>query len=231
MDYLSEANLNVSFMKTISTIVTVLSALWSLSACAQDELAELKKDPSVNQIVSVVALEGSNAYVQLYVRGERGWTLEGEGDAYIGKNGLGKEKEGDGKTPVGLFGVREAFGLLPDPGTGLEYKQVTTSLFACDEDCEYYNRIIDTAVVHHPCKGEDMYHCTPSYNYGISIDYNTENKYPLGSAIFLHCYGKKQYTAGCVAVEEKFMKQILMAAQPGMKVLIRPMQTALTAAQ
>ena len=44
---------------------------------------------------------------------------------FIGKHGLGKEAEGDGKTPVGDFSFNYAFGIADDPGCAIEYHKVT----------------------------------------------------------------------------------------------------------
>ena len=113
-----------------------------------------------------------------------------------------------------------AFGILNDPGTSLDYIQITESVYACDEDCEYYNQIIDTRAVDHDCSGEEMYIYTPEYNYGIATDYNAENEYPKGSEIFLHCKGAKVFTGGCVAIDEACMKTVLEYADAGMRVII-----------
>jgi L,D-peptidoglycan transpeptidase YkuD (ErfK/YbiS/YcfS/YnhG family) len=53
------------------------------------------------------------------------------------------------------------------------------------------------------------------------IDYNAEGTPNKGSCIFLHCTGKNKYTAGCVAIPEKMMKQIICWAREGTKIVIR----------
>jgi L,D-peptidoglycan transpeptidase YkuD (ErfK/YbiS/YcfS/YnhG family) len=64
-----------------------------------------------------------------------------------------------------------------------EFIYLTT--YACDEDCEYYNQIIDTEETGHECKGEEMFSYQPQYNYGIATDFNKACIYPNGSAIFI----------------------------------------------
>ena len=64
---------------------------------------------------------------------------------------------GDGKTPIGTLRPLSAFGIKPNPGTTMPYIDVKPTTYACDEDCEYYNKIIDTAETKHECKGEEMY--------------------------------------------------------------------------
>ena len=158
--------------------------------------------------------------VRHLIRCRRVWNLDTEGSAFIGKNGLGNTSEGDAKTPEGDFGVLTAFGILPDPGTALPWLPVGESTFACDEEGPWYNRIIDTVATHHPCKGEDMFHTAPEYNYGLALDFNPDCRYPDGSAIFFHCKGHKAYTGGCIAVDEAFMRHILTSAHPGLRVII-----------
>ena len=88
------------------------------------------------------------------------------------------------------------------------------------EEGPWYNRIIDTAVVHHNCKGEDMFHTAPQYNYGMALDYNAACNWPEGSAIFFHCKGPKPYTGGCIAIDEAPLREILTTCHPGLRVII-----------
>lgn len=157
------------------------------------------------QLLEVFDVHGSAAKARLTVDGKVLFVT----DVFVGKNGINKTGEGDAKTPTGTLRPLSAFGIKPNPGTKMPYKDITPSTFACDEDCEYYNTIIDTAVVHHPCKGEEMYSYQPQYNYGIETDFNKECVYPKGSAIFVHVKGTKGYTGGCIAFDEDKMIEIL----------------------
>ena len=182
-----------------------------------------RKDDNVRQVMLVRCTEGSNAIVQFYSKltdQNNAWTLVFETDAFIGKNGAGKTQEGDAKTPYGDYGVLNAFGILDDPGTKLEFIPVTESTYACDEDCEYYNQIIDTEETGHDCTGEEMFLYSPEYNYGIVTDFNSGNEWPNGSAIFLHCKGAKVFTGGCIAIDEDLMRTVLQYAEPGMRIII-----------
>ena len=189
----------------------------------REKLQYYRKDDGVRQIMLVRCTEGSNAIVQFYIKltdQNSAWTLLFETDAYIGKNGACKTEEGDAKTPYGDFGIVSAFGILDDPGTKLDYISVTETTYACDEECEYYNRIIDTRETGHACNGEEMFIYTPEYNYGIALDFNPEHEWPLGSSIFLHCKGAKVFTGGCIAIDEELMKLVLLNAEPGMRIII-----------
>ena len=164
---------------------------------------------------------GSSADAVFYLKRRcGGWKRVVSARAHVGKNGVGKEAEGDKKTPLGTLHAVQAFGVKPCPGGALPYLELTSSIFACDEPCEFYNTIIDTSVVHHACRGEDMSKMVPAYNYGFSTDYNPECVYPLGSNIFVHCYGRKPWTSGCVALPERVMRRILRRATPDLEVIV-----------
>lgn len=183
-----------------------------------------KDNPSVGQLLLVRYTGGSSAVATYYQKDPSqtsGWSTVFETPAYVGENGIGKTREGDKKTPIGDFGVRQAFGILPDPGTSLDFTRVTPTTYACEEEGPYYNRIIDTVETGHQCSSDGMYKDSPQYNYGIFIDYNPQNIYPLGSAIFVHCMGNKyKHTLGCVALPQERMKEVLITAKPGMRVII-----------
>ncbi|MDO4476330.1 MAG: L,D-transpeptidase family protein [Lachnospiraceae bacterium] len=188
----------------------------------RETLNRYRFDESVGQILMVSHTVGSEAIARLYCKqeAENCWTLVFETDAHIGRNGVGKTREGDAKTPLGDYGIRSAFGILPDPGTNLEYITVQPTTFACDEEGAFYNQIIDTRETGHACHGEEMYLYSPDYNYGLATDYNPDNEYPKGSAIFVHCKGVNPYTAGCVALDEDKMKTVLLRAETGMRVYV-----------
>jgi len=183
-------------------------------------LEEQFNDPQVNQILLVDYIKESKAEAWFFVKEAEGWRLDRKGDAHVGENGIGKQREGDMKTPVGTFGMRGAFGIKPNPGSKMEYIDVTENVWACDDDCEYYNTIIQVDTTSHQCTGEHMIEYVPDYNYGMYIDYNPDRIYPLGCAIFLHCKGLGNCTAGCVAVDEDFMKYMLEVCDPGFKIVI-----------
>lgn len=180
------------------------------------------EDDSVQELIFVQYQGGSTAHLELWQKdpaGEDGWTLLLGCRAHVGLNGIDKQKEGDKRTPTGDFGVLTAFGIKSDPGTALPYFKVTRDMYCCADE-EFYNRIVSKNEMHHKCTGEHLIDFKPSYNYCMFIDYNADCVYGKGSAIFVHCYGSKNYTGGCVAVTEKNMKTILQSVHPGVRVCI-----------
>jgi len=198
----------------------------SANIFAQDNNSVINKyqnNKKNQEIICVSYVADSNAIFKMYVRDNNdnsNWKLILATDAFIGKNGIGKEKEGDSKTPIGEFNVTKAFGIKDNPGTKLKYIKVNDSMYACDEDCKYYNKIIDISKVKHNCNGEHMIDYKPQYNYGLCIDYNKKNKYPNGSNIFIHVKGNKTYTAGCIAIDEDSMKLVLQNVTKKTKIII-----------
>lgn len=189
----------------------------------REVLQKYRDDDNVHNIMLVRYTGESSAKVYFYDKlmdENDAWSLVFEDNAYVGKNGIGKTKEGDTKTPTQDLGIICGFGIRKNPGTKLDYIDVKPTTFACDEDCEYYNTIIDAAESGHDCKGEEMYKLTPEYNYGIVTDFNSDCVRDAGSAIFIHCKGAKTYTGGCIALDEEHMIEVLRHADAGMRVVV-----------
>ena len=171
----------------------------------------------LGQLLEVYDVQGSAGKARLTVNGKVLFVT----DVFVGKNGLGKTGEGDGKTPIGTLHPLTAFGVKPNPGTTMPYIDVKPTTYACDENCEYYNQIIDTSETKHDCKGEEMYSYQPQYNYGIATDFNKQCIYPNGSAIFIHVKGTKTYTGGCIAFDEDRMVEILKNCDMSLVIIIK----------
>lgn len=173
-------------------------------------------DTDAGQLLLVEYTGGSNASVKYFVKGACGWRLRGRGGAFVGKNGVGKTREGDAKTPLGQLLPLRAFGILPDPGCALPYLRVVPGTVAVDEEGPWYNKIVQGK----SCGGEKMWELSPEYDYGIETDYNAAGIWPLGSAIFIHCKGAKSWTGGCVALDKSLMKKILLTADLRLRIII-----------
>ena len=167
------------------------------------------ENSSVNQLVFVKHTKGSKARVSLYVKKNGAWVRKLECRALVGRNGMGKKREGDGKTPVGVYRFTMAFGIKADPGAKMEYTKLSKYDYWCG-DKSWYNTFVDVRETKHSCTGEHLITFKKTYNYCLAISYNSSCTWKHGSAIFLHCDkpGKK-HTAGCVAVPEASMRKIL----------------------
>lgn len=168
---------------------------------------------TTTQII-VVAASGTHATVSMHTKDENGvWKEDFSTSGRVGKNGIGKTKEGDGKTPVGVYKFSKAFGILSNPGiSSMPYLQVDeTHHWVDDPNSAYYNQCVSTRdVVVDWNSSEHLYKVSPHYNYALALNYNKECKPNAGSAIFLHCASKSfGTTAGCIAISESYMIQVM----------------------
>jgi L,D-peptidoglycan transpeptidase YkuD (ErfK/YbiS/YcfS/YnhG family) len=157
---------------------------------------------------------------------ENNWQMAfGHLDAVIGKNGFapaGEKREGDGKTPSGIYPLKMTFGYDANTRTKMAYRQALAGdIWVDDPQADDYNqwtKIEETkAASYEMMKRED-----DQYKYGIIIEYNTD---PVikgnGSAIFLHIWkGEGIPTAGCVAVSEEDIIKIFSWLDPAASPLI-----------
>lgn len=191
-------------------------------------LLQYQNQSVVRQIILVEqsVSEPTVAKLFLLTKGENGvWNEMLQCKAYLGRNGIDKVREGDARTPTGDFGMLMAFGAKDDPGSVVPYTKLTNTMYLCG-DKEFYNQFIDVSKVNHTCSSnsEHLLSYIPQYNYALFFDYNKENVYGKGSAIFLHCFGDYSYTMGCVAVAEENMIKILRTVDRDARICIYPFQ-------
>lgn len=191
---------------------------------ADSKAAKLDAAKTASQIVLVEYDSGSNATLSFHEKINGIWVQRLETSAYVGKNGIGKTKEGDKKTPVGTYNLTTPFGIKDDPGAKMPYVKVTQYHYWCGSSKSgYYNQLVDSRVTgrSYTSSDEHLIDYKGVYNYCMFIDYNAKGVAGKGSCIFLHCKGKNKYTAGCVAIDEASMKQIIQWAEPGIKIVIQ----------
>lgn len=194
-----------------------------VQAASPDKWTSLKQDfagdDQVDRLIFVKYRSRSRADFFMYRKTDRGsWKKLFRCTAWVGRKGIGKKKEGDRKTPTGVFGFTFAFGIRKNPGTVLDYIRLNPHLYWSLRKKDY-NRLVDSRKAR-GVYGEHLIRYRPQYNYAINIDYNPDNLYGKGSAIFLHCRGKRPYTAGCVAIPQNYMKKVLKNATDKMKICI-----------
>lgn len=174
---------------------------------------DLKVAQTTTQIVAVVE-HGGNATISFHAKDESGvWNEIFSVEGRIGKNGIGKTKEGDKKTPIGVYKFTHALGILADPGiSAFPYIQLDeTHHWVDDSNSKYYNQLVSTRDVEVDWESsEHLYKSTFSYKYILALDYNEECVPGKGSAIFLHCpsNGFKK-TTGCIAIPVEKMELLM----------------------
>lgn len=142
------------------------------------------------------------------------------------------KREGDGKSPAGIFALGTAFGYASEPLEGLKiaYLNLTPSIECVDDPgSKHYNRIVDRSVVSPDWNSsEHMRNAGESYRWGIVVDYNgtvTGDTNPPepggGSCVFLHIWqSDDQGTAGCTAMSQADLKTLLTWLDPARKPLL-----------
>ncbi len=172
------------------------------------------------QVVTVTVGSDSSsiATVSAYEHDASGWRqVFGPWSSYIGRNGVapvGAKREGDGRTPGGVYGFDFMFGVAPDPGTHYSYRRITGPNIVWDDDpaSPNYNEWVDGTTTSAGANPEPM-DTTPSYLYGAVISYNDARTPGLGSGIFLHVsHGSP--THGCISLPETDLLEVLRWLDP-----------------
>lgn len=190
-------------------------------------IKNLKLASKINQLICVIGTGGSNAIVSYHIKDAKGkWNQVFSTTGNCGYKGITyNKKEGDKKTPAGLYSFTTAFGIKPNPGTNLRYRLVTKYDYWIDDlKSPYYNTWVNSKKTPGKYTSEHLIDHNPSYNYVLNINYNPKCIPGLGSAVFLHCKSGSGRTSGCVAISEKYMKIILQKMNRTTKILIVPNQ-------
>lgn len=170
----------------------------------------------------------------------------------VGKNGIGwgiglvptndpairqasdpVKKEGDGRSPAGVFALGRAFGdsAQPLPGSKMPYLSLIPSIECVDDTTsKFYNRLVDRASVTPDWKSSEHMRATgEAYRWGIVVGHNGilaegKQKPPVpggGSCIFLHIWHSQvSGTAGCTAMPQPYLESLLLWLDPARKPLL-----------
>ena len=146
-------------------------------------------------------------------------------DALIGKNGAGKQAEGDVKTPLGTWEIGEAYGIKDDPGCKVKFTKITDDMYWCASGTngKKYNTLLYKSQDPNNDYSEDehLMDYPIRYAYLLDMGYNKACAPYAGNALFLHCWKDPEYpTGGCVAVSEESMVKILQTVTPGTTITI-----------
>jgi L,D-peptidoglycan transpeptidase YkuD (ErfK/YbiS/YcfS/YnhG family) len=124
----------------------------------------------------------------------------------VGKNGLSKlKKEGDLKTPKGIFGLGDLYfrnDRIKQPLTKLTSIKIKKNMGWCDEpNNKKYNQLIQT---YKKISHEKLFRKDSKYDLLVPIKYNSNKIIPgIGSCIFLHLTKDYKPTRGCIAIKKK----------------------------
>ncbi len=144
--------------------------------------------------------------------------LHGSG-APAGQDGPVK-KEGDGRSPAGVFALGASFGYDKEPprGARLPYTQVDEDWLCIDDGASsHYNQVLDTAELEKDWSSfEAMRRPDELYRRVIVVEHNPQPSPGAGSCIFLHLWHGPDGggTAGCTAMASDPMESLLAWLDP-----------------
>lgn len=154
---------------------------------------------------------------------ENGWkVVYGPFDCNIGRSGLGKIKEGDGKSPEGVFELGSAFGQGGAPSlSSWPWRETDKDdYWVEDSNSKYYNQYVNLNDTEKDWKSAENLFIS-NYIMALEVKYNPLNEEKLGSAIFLHVWdGENINTGGCTSMAESTIKIILKWLRPEAKPLL-----------
>lgn len=192
-------------------------------------------------VVTTADWDANTGTLQRYERDGGHWRALGDaapitigrsGSAWgVGLNapqaGEPQKREGDGRAPAGVFAIGTAFGYADNSASAWPYQAMTASDYCIDVDgSPLYNRIVDAAQVGaqavagstEPMRRDLHANGDQRYKLGFVIEHNPDNRNGAGSCIFAHLWkAPGETTAGCTAMAEPVMQQLLAWLDPRRK--------------
>lgn len=198
---------DVATLAPPSPEMSVQAAPLRLPGLGPRTLAEIPADARQAVVVTGRGRNSPQSTVVLYERTAAGWRAGASWPAHNALKGWSDHHTGgDLRSPIGVYGLTDAGGLLGDPGTRLPYHR--------------------SGAFTSPGTGFEGEPLAGSFDYVIAINYNREaGTSPLdwtrplgagrGGGIWFHVdHGGP--THGCVSVSEQHMKELLRVLDPGL---------------
>ena len=216
--------------------LTLLLPILLLLSCALAKQSGDGSNPFQNcrQLVVVTSPGESSTAAKLayFNKTANGWEqVTGNFPVMLGRTGLAwgrgvhesqtgqQKREGDGKSPAGIFRFRTAFGRLPPEEISwkMPYVWVTGSLECVDDSgSKFYNQIVDNQKVEKDWNSsERMLEVGEQYEWGVFVEHNDPAQAQGGSCIFMHVWkGPGEATSGCTAMTEEDLLGLLRWLDP-----------------
>ncbi|MDO0930638.1 hypothetical protein QQY66_02660 [Streptomyces sp. DG2A-72] len=185
--------------------ISVETAPQQLPGLGPKTWAKVPSDARQAVVVTGRGKDSSRSTVVLYERTADGWQAGTSRPAHNALKGWTDDHRiGDLRSPIGVYTLTDAGGLLDDPGTKLPYDRSTAFTS--------------------PGTGFEGESLAGSFDYVIAIDYNRQPgtspldwTRPLGASrgggIWLHV-DHDGPTQGCVSIAKEHMKELLLALDP-----------------
>ena len=213
---------------------TAILLNYSLCCCQIKNISPIPSSSRQMILVITKTFEASDGFLLRFERdnADTDWKkFDDKTPVIVGKNGLGWgiglhkldttntpiKREGDGKSPAGIFTLSSAFGYSPVGKMGslkIHYIHVTDMLECVDDvNSKYYNSF----VLRNEVKNVDWHSSEKMllsgiwYELGVVIDHNANPvREGAGSCIFLHNWSDPaDSTSGCTAMAPSDMRDII----------------------
>lgn len=225
-------------------LISLLFSLLTSSVFGKSSIKEIIENSS-QLIITVGENENSfRARTHLYEKINGVWTpVKKDIPSVLGKNGMASglgamsfalkniKKEGDKKTPAGVFDLGPLYGKYPKKFFHGQWPYTTVSkdwVGVDDSLSKHYNKILNKQLLKTSVdwkSHEELLRKDQVYNWFLEIKHNPENIPQKGSLIFFHVWENDSTgTAGCVAMDESILKEILNQLRPSSspKMIILP---------
>lgn len=198
------------------------------------------------QLVVVVSSKDRSVKARLFRferSGEKWRQVDRPHPVNLGKKGLAwgrgmqsakpglQKKEGDQRSPAGIFRFGTAFGYAKEGVLPLKLPYVPiTEAEICVEDSNsrYYNQLVNVTQVPQDWKArESMLRTDEQYKWGIVVKQNMPAEPEGGSCIFFHLWrAPGSGTLGCTAMAEDNLLSLIQWLDPQKKPLLMQMTMA-----
>jgi len=219
------------------------STLVGLLALAVPSVAAATPLREAQQLVLVIAPSWDDPTGRLYTfersDGDGDWQRRGTAfDVTLGRSGSAwgsglhpaqpggvHKREGDGRSPAGVFSIGHGFGYASQIDGAWPYRQMQATHYCMDVAASpLYNQIVDSYDVgadavagsSEPMRLDLHNQGDERYSRGFVIEHNPANVSGRGSCIFAHLWRQPgEATAGCTAMSQEHMAALLNWLEPG----------------
>lgn len=221
-----------------NSVLLGLALVFATSASATTDESTAWSDARQMVVVTTPGWNVDHGTLRTYARTAKGWKEIGQPTPVtVGKAGaawgLGLQaprrdgpvkREGDLRSPAGVFDIGEAFGYADKADTAMPYRALSATDWCVDvSGSPQYNRIVDAKVVGakavegatEPMRRDIHVNGDQRYAQGFVIEHNPQQRAQGGSCIFAHLWKSPvDATTGCTAMAPALMRRLLGWLRP-----------------
>jgi zinc D-Ala-D-Ala dipeptidase len=225
---------------TVSIILLTSSLqLLGFQAFAANPYRQLISEARQSIVVTTNGWNSVDGTLRRFERKSGVWTQIGHtAPVVVGKNGLGWDpetraegfnaqvlkREGDGRSPAGVFRLTSEFGFDDSaPDEDMKYLPLTGQTECVDDaGSAFYNEIVDKALIPRPdWKSSEKMRQVAQYRLGVVVAYNARRAKGAGSCVFMHIWrGVGAGTAGCTAMDQTTLHEVIQTLDERQKPIL-----------